>query len=61
MSIPAQIFGLFLLKNAQNLIPEAHEQFSTVVAIPRPKERSSVEVVLDPSINSVDAHVLVIV
>ena len=50
-----------MLKNVQNLIPDAPEHFSTVVAKPWLKERSSVEVVLDPSVNSVGAHALVLV
>ena len=45
----------------RNLIPYTLEQFSTVVAKPRPQEGISVEVVLDPSLYSVDRHFLVLV
>ena len=44
-----------------NLIHYTLEQFATVVTKPRPQEGSSVEVVLDPSLHSVNGHFLVLV
>ena len=59
MRIPEQIFSVLLLKNVQDLVNDAPEQFATVVAKSRRHERRSVKVVLDPSLYPHHAHTLV--